>query len=78
VFPVAPDRALVPSCAEAGVAGPLPGVVGSVMALEAVKAITGAGEGLRGRMLIFDGLYAETRIITLARRPDCVVCGARD
>jgi len=78
VFPVAPDRALVPTCAEAGVAGPLPGVVGSVMALEVVKQITGAGEGLRGRMLIFDGLYAETRIITLARRADCPVCGARD
>lgn len=78
VFPVAPDRALVPTCAEAGVAGPLPGVVGSVMALEVVKQITGAGEGLRGRMFIFDGLYAETRIITLARRADCPVCGARD
>jgi molybdopterin/thiamine biosynthesis adenylyltransferase len=76
VFPVTPDRALVPSCAEAGVAGPLPGVIGSIMALEAVKALTGAGEGLRGRLLIWDGLYAEARVITLRRRADCPVCGA--
>jgi molybdopterin/thiamine biosynthesis adenylyltransferase len=78
VFPVAPDRALVPSCAEAGVAGPLPGVMGSIMALEAVKAIAGAGEGLRGRLLLWDGLYAETRVIKVARRADCPVCGASD
>jgi molybdopterin/thiamine biosynthesis adenylyltransferase len=76
VFPVAPDRGLVPSCAEAGVAGPLPGVIGSVMALEAVKAITGAGEGLRGRLLIWDGLHGETRVIAVARRPECPVCGS--
>jgi molybdopterin/thiamine biosynthesis adenylyltransferase len=76
VFPTAPDRGLVPSCAEAGVAGPLPGVVGSIMALEAVKAVTGAGETLRGRLLIWDGLYAEARVIALRRRPDCPVCAA--
>ena len=76
VFPVAPDRALMPSCAEAGVAGPLPGVIGSVMALEAVKALTGAGEGLRGRLLIWDGLQAEARVIAVARRTDCAACAA--
>lgn len=75
VFPVAPDQGLVPTCAEAGVAGPLPGVMGSIMALEAVKEITGAGEGLRGRLLLWDGLYAEARVIVVARRPDCPVCG---
>ncbi|KJZ20801.1 HesA/MoeB/ThiF family protein [Loktanella sp. S4079] len=77
VFPTAPDAELVPSCAEAGVVGPLPGVIGSMMAVEAVKLITGAGEGLRGRMLIYDALYAQTRTITLKPRQDCTVCGGR-
>ncbi|WP_209425291.1 molybdopterin-synthase adenylyltransferase MoeB [Pararhodobacter sp. SW119] len=75
VFPDRPAPGLVPSCAEAGVIGPLPGVLGSMMAVEAVKAITGAGEGLRGRMLIYDALYAETRQITLRPRPGCAACG---
>jgi len=75
IFPEAPAPGLVPTCAEAGVAGPLPGIVGSVMALEAVKAITGAGEGLRGRMLIWDGLHAEARVIRLKKREGCPVCG---
>jgi molybdopterin/thiamine biosynthesis adenylyltransferase len=77
VFPEVPDPSLVPTCAEAGVLGPLPGVIGSIMAVEAVKAITGAGEGLRGRMLIYDALYAETRTITLRPRADCPVCGGQ-
>lgn len=75
VFPTRPDPALVPSCAEGGVLGPLPGVMGALMAVEAVKAITGAGEGLRGRMLIYDALYAETRIIKLKPRAGCPICG---
>ncbi len=75
VFPVAPDPGLVPTCAEAGVAGPLPGVVGSMMALEAVKVITGAGESLRGRMMIYDGLYGDARVIGVKRRADCAACG---
>ena len=74
VFPNAPDPSLVPSCAEAGVVGPLPGVIGSMMALEAVKEITGAGTGLRGRLLIYDALYTETRVISTKRNPDCTVC----
>lgn len=76
LFPVAPAPGLAPSCAEAGVIGPLPGVVGSMMALEAIKHLTGAGQGLRGRMLIFDGLWGESRTIGTARRPDCPVCGS--
>lgn len=76
IFPEAPAPGLVPSCAEAGVVGPLPGVIGSLMALEAIKLITGAGTPLRGAMLIFDGLHGETRRISLARRPDCPVCGS--
>jgi molybdopterin/thiamine biosynthesis adenylyltransferase len=75
VFPEAPAPGLVPSCAEAGVLGPLPGVMGSMMAVECIKTITGAGEGLRGRMLIYDALYAETRIIKVKRRADCQTCG---
>lgn len=74
IFPDAPDPSLVPNCAEAGVIGPLPGVVGAMMALEAIKEITGAGEGLRGRLLIYDALYAQTRMISTKRRADCKVC----
>ena len=78
IFDAAPAAELAPSCAEAGVIGPLPGVVGSMMALEAVKLITGAGEVLRGRMMIYDGLYGETRQIALKPRSDCPVCGRKD
>ncbi|SFR46508.1 Molybdopterin or thiamine biosynthesis adenylyltransferase [Yoonia tamlensis] len=77
VFPDAPDPALVPSCAEAGVIGPLPGVIGAMMALEAVKQITGAGDGLAGRLLIYDALYAQTRVIAVKPRADCAVCGGK-
>ncbi|UWQ78961.1 molybdopterin-synthase adenylyltransferase MoeB [Leisingera sp. S132] len=77
IFPEAPAAGLAPSCSEAGVVGPLPGVVGSMMAVEAVKQITGAGAVLRGEMLIYDGLYGETRKIRLSRRADCPVCGGK-
>lgn len=76
VFPVRPAPGLVPTCAEAGVASPLPGVIGSIMAMEAVKAITGAGETLRGRLMIHDALYAESRTITIKKREDCQICGS--
>jgi len=75
IFPEAPAAGLAPSCAEAGVIGPLPGVLGAMMAVEAVKQITGAGEVLRSQMLIYDGLYGETRRIALKPRADCPVCG---
>jgi len=74
VFPTPPAPDLVPSCAEGGVAGPLPGVIGTLMALEAVKDIGGAGETLLGRLLIFDGLTGETRIMKLRRDPACAIC----
>lgn len=77
VFPVAPDPALVPSCAEAGVMGPLPGVIGAMMAVEAIKLITQAGEGLAGRLLIYDALYTQTRTIVVKPRADCPVCQGR-
>ncbi|WP_158968618.1 HesA/MoeB/ThiF family protein [Chachezhania sediminis] len=77
IFPQAPAPGLAPSCAEAGVLGPLPGVVGAMMAVETVKLITGAGAPLRGSMLIYDALWGETRQIRLGRNPDCQVCGHR-
>lgn len=77
IFPEAPADGLAPSCAEAGVIGPLPGVVGAMMALEAIKLITGAGAGLRGEMLIYDGLYGESRKMTLKKRDNCPVCGVK-
>lgn len=76
IFPEAPAPGLAPSCAEAGVIAPLPGVVGAMMAVEAVKVIADAGAPLRGAMLIYDALYAETRRIGLKPRPECPVCGA--
>ncbi|SEO02685.1 Molybdopterin or thiamine biosynthesis adenylyltransferase [Salinihabitans flavidus] len=75
IFPEEPAPGLAPTCAEAGVLGPLPGVIGAMMAVEAIKLITGAGEPLRGQMLIYDALYGESRKITLKPRPDCPVCG---
>jgi molybdopterin/thiamine biosynthesis adenylyltransferase len=66
---------MVPTCAEAGVAAPLPGIIGAMMAMEAVKQICGAGEGLRGRLMIHDALYGETRVIGVKRRDGCPVCG---
>lgn len=75
IFPDAPAPNLSATCAEAGVVGALPGIIGSMMALEVVKEITGAGEGLRGRMLIYDALHTEARVITVRRRADCTVCG---
>ena len=75
VFPQRPATGLVPSCAEAGVAAPLPGVIGTLMALEAIKHITHAGETLSGRLMLFDALMADSRYIRVSRRADCAVCG---
>lgn len=74
IFPQAPAPHLAPSCAEAGVAAPLPGVIGAMMAVEAVKIITGAGTPLRGQMVIYDALYGENRSIRVTPRPDCPIC----
>ena len=74
IFPQAPAPELAPSCSEAGVIGPLPGVVGSMMTIEAIKVITGAGAPLRGEMVIYDGLYGESRKIKLEPRADCPIC----
>ncbi len=75
VFPARPLPGMVPTCAEAGVAAPLPGIIGAMMAMEAVKQICGAGEGLRGRLMIHDALYGQTRVIGVKRREGCPACG---
>src|SRR6056297_1212229 len=74
IFPEAPAAGLAPSCAEAGVVGPLPGVVGAMMAVEAVKLISGAGQALLGEMFIYDALWGETRKIAIHPREDCPIC----
>lgn len=75
VFPKPPAPELAATCAETGVVGALPGVIGTIMALEAIKHLTATGRGLKGWMLIYDGLNAETRRIRVARDKDCAVCG---
>lgn len=75
VFPTKPAAGLVPSCAEAGVISPLPGVIGAMMALETVKTLTNAGESSAGWLMVFDGLYGETRRIRVCRNAGCSVCG---
>ncbi len=77
VFPEIPAEGLAPSCAEAGVMGALPGVLGSMMAVEAIKWLSGAGQPLQGQMLIFDALFSENRKVTLARSETCAVCGVK-
>jgi len=72
-----PDQADEPElrCAEAGVVSPLVGVIGAMQALEALKYLTGAGEPLIGRLLLWDGLRAEARVMRVPRDPACPVCG---
>lgn len=72
LVPAAPPDA--GTCARVGVIGALAGVVGSMAALEAIKRITGAGQSLSGRLLIYDGLAGAARTVTVAADPDCPVC----
>ncbi|MEE2565474.1 HesA/MoeB/ThiF family protein [Hyphobacterium marinum] len=73
LVPVLPPDA--ETCARVGVVGALTGVVGSMLALEAIKVITGAGRDLSGRLMMYDGLDAEARTVRLNADPDCPVCG---
>jgi molybdopterin/thiamine biosynthesis adenylyltransferase/rhodanese-related sulfurtransferase len=75
LFPQPPPPELAPSCAEGGVLGVLPGIVGSLQANEAIKLVLGIGEPLVGRLLVFDALETEFTEIALRRDPDCPVCG---
>ncbi len=70
-----PPPGLVPSCAEGGVLGVLPGIIGSIQAMETIKLILGAGDTLIGRLLLFDALRLRFREVTLEKDPDCPVCG---
>ena len=75
LFPTPPPPELAPSCAEGGVLGVLPGIVGSLQASEALKLCLGIGESLSGRLLLFDALETEFSEVTLRRDPNCPVCG---
>jgi adenylyltransferase/sulfurtransferase len=75
LYPEPPPPGLVPSCAEGGVLGVLPGVIGTIQATEAIKLITGIGEPLIGRLMLYDALAMRFRELKLRRNPDCPVCG---
>ena len=75
LFPEPPPPGAAPSCAEAGVLGVLPGIIGLIQATEALKLILGAGETLAGRLLHFDALKMKFREFKLRRDPECPVCG---
>ncbi len=78
LFRESPPAGLVPSCAEAGVLGVLPGLVGTIQATEAIKLVLGQGEPLIGRLLLIDGLTMQFRSIQLRRDPGCPACGTRE
>jgi adenylyltransferase/sulfurtransferase len=75
LFPEPPPPGMVPSCAEGGVLGVLPGIVGSLQALEVLKIVLGVGEPLVGRLVLFDALGFAFREIAIAKDPSCAVCG---
>ncbi len=75
LFREPPPPGMVPNCAEAGVLGVLPGVVGSLQALEAIKLVLGRGDALVGRLVIFEALESRWREVTIPRSPACPVCG---
>jgi adenylyltransferase/sulfurtransferase len=75
LYPEPPPPGLVPSCAEGGVLGVLPGIVGSIQAMETIKLILGAGEPLAGRLLLFDALAMNFRELRLRKNPACTICG---
>ncbi|MBS3750427.1 MAG: molybdopterin-synthase adenylyltransferase MoeB [Anaerolineales bacterium] len=74
IFPEPPPPGLVPSCAEGGVLGVLPGTIGSIQATEALKLILGIGENLSGKLLLYDALDASFEFVNLEKNPDCKVC----
>jgi adenylyltransferase/sulfurtransferase len=75
LYPEPPPPGLVPSCAEGGVLGVLPGIVGSIQAMETIKLILGSGDPLVGRLLLFDALQMRFRELKLRKNPDCPLCG---
>ena len=77
LHPEPPEAGLVPNCAEAGVLGVLPGIIGTIQATEAIKLIVGIGDPLIGRFLVYDALRMRFRELKLPKDPDCPVCGVR-
>lgn len=77
LYPEPPPPGLVPSCAEGGVLGVLPGIVGAIQAAETIKLILGSGDSLSGRLLLFDALQMKFRELRLRKNPDCPLCGER-
>ncbi|AVE77654.1 molybdopterin-synthase adenylyltransferase MoeB [Klebsiella michiganensis] len=75
LYPEPPPPGLVPSCAEGGIVGVLPGIIGTIQAAEAIKLIVGGSESLIGRLLLFDVWQMKQRELRLERAPDCPVCG---
>ncbi len=75
LYPEPPPAGLVPSCAEGGVLGVLPGIIGCIQATEAIKIITGIGEPLKGRFLLYDALSMEFTEMRIRKNNNCVVCG---
>ncbi len=75
LFPTPPPPGEVPSCQEAGVLGVLPGIIGSIQAIETIKLIIGKGDPLIGRLLLFDALAMEFREMKVEKDPHCPVCG---
>ncbi len=75
LYPAPPPPGLVPSCAEGGVLGVLPGIIGSLQALETIKLILGLGDQLVGRLVLFDGVTLKFRELRLRKNPECPVCG---
>ncbi len=75
LYPEPPPPGLVPSCAEGGVLGVLPGIVGSIQAMETIKLILGSGDSLVGRLLLFDALAMKFREVKLRKNPNCPMCG---
>ena len=75
LYPEPPPPGLVPSCAEGGVFGVLPGIIGTIQAVETIKLILGIGEPLVGRLMLFDALQMRFRELKLRKNPDCPICG---
>lgn len=78
LFPTPPPQDSVPNCADAGVLGVLPGLLGVIQATEALKLLLGIGETLEGRLLIVDALRMQFRTMKIGRNNDCIACGTRE
>ena len=78
IFPQPPPPELAPNCAEAGVLGVLPGIIGSVQALEAIKLLLGIGDTLVGKLLVYDALEQDFQTVKVRRNADCPACSDPD